>query len=153
MKHSAANNEPLSDAARLSWSDSHTPNWLTEVLFLYMRIYTGGNNKTLQALYLWHACEVELVNYVSKPMVKTRTASFTADFCSHMGNVCPVVTAVEWWDRLIGGTEETGCNRPWFPDYQGVTWIWHKSPSLPCGSANLPDKIEFWTFIQLICNI
>ena len=47
MTCSAASNEPLSDAAsyRLSWSDSHTPNWLTEVLSLYMRIYTGDNKK------------------------------------------------------------------------------------------------------------
>ena len=47
MTCSAASNEPLSDAAsyRLSWSDSHTPNWLTDVLSLYMRIYTGDNKK------------------------------------------------------------------------------------------------------------
>ena len=47
MTCSAASNEPLSDAASymLSWSDSHTPNWLTEVLSLYMRIYTGDNKK------------------------------------------------------------------------------------------------------------
>ena len=72
----------------------HPTDWLRRCPFIWE--YTLVATRNIAALYLWHACEVELVNYVSKLVVKTRTVYFAADFCSHMGNVCPVVPAVVW---------------------------------------------------------
>ena len=38
---------------------------------------------------------------------------------------------------------------PTLLDYPGVSQIRHRSPALPYGSPNLPDKIIFWAFVCL----
>ena len=36
---------------------------------------------------------------------------------------------------------------PTLLDYPGVSQIWHWSPTLPSGSPNLPDKMDFWDYL------